>query len=382
VLFRLQAGAHPEVSATSMTPWAYGTTQLGVIAHYLRLSLWPQPLVVDYDDWPIARTVADVLPGAVVVVALLGVTLWAARRHPRWSFLGAWFFLILAPSSSVLPLAAEIAAERRMYVPLAAVVALAVVGGYEILGHVFRRFRHGEALRAAAGVCMVVIATGVLGLGTIRRNEDYRSLISIWGDTVAKRPNNSRAQNNLGTAYHMAGQLEEARKHYAEAVRVKPGFAVAQTNLAVVLVKQGKLAEAIAHFNQSLAARASLSVHANTRKQLAWALARHGRIEDAIADYREAVRLAPGDADALTSLADLLRRQGRLDEAVEAYSRALGIRPNQASTHVSLGQTLASQGKIADATRHFEAALRLDPNHPQARRALADLRNGVTRATP
>ena len=378
----LATGAHSEVFVTSLTPWEYASTEAGVIVHYLRLSVWAHPLVLDYDDWPVARTAAEVLPAAAVVLALLGATLWAARRQPWLGFLGAWFFLILAPTSSVLPLAAEVAAERRMYLPLAAVVVLLVVAGHVALGWVFCHLRSGDTLRGYAEACLVIALVGTLGYVTMGRNEDYRTLVSIWSDVVAKRPNNARAHNNLGTAFHLVGQLEPARIHYAEAVRIKPKDAPAQTNLGVVLVKQGKLEEGLAHFSEALAAPADPAKHANARKQLGWALARNGRLEEAIASYEEALRLTPNDADMHTSLADALRRRGRLEEAAAYYSQSLRLRPNQAGTHFSLGQTLALQGKIEDAARHFEAAVRLEPNHARARSALADLRSGITRATP
>ena len=77
-----------------------------------------------------------------------------------------------------------------------------------------------------------------------------------------------------------------------------------------------------------------------------------------------------------------LVRNGRLEEAAAHYSQALRPRANQAGTHFPVGQTLALQEKIEDGARHLEAAVRLEPNHARARSALADLRSGITRATP
>jgi len=79
------SGAHGESAGfgLSVTPWEYARTQAGVmIIHYLRLSFWPRPLVVDYYDWPVARTAAVVVPAGALVIGLLAATLWAARRRP------------------------------------------------------------------------------------------------------------------------------------------------------------------------------------------------------------------------------------------------------------------------------------------------------------
>jgi hypothetical protein len=108
--------------------WEYAQSQFGVIVYYLRLSLWPHPLVLDY-GWPVARTLGAILPAALVVAVLLAATVYGLVRWPKWGFLGACFFMILAPTSTILPLNC-LSCEYRMYLPLAALVAAVVLGGY------------------------------------------------------------------------------------------------------------------------------------------------------------------------------------------------------------------------------------------------------------
>ncbi len=98
-------------------------------AQSLRLSFSPSPLVVDYDGGPIARTAVAVVPAGALVIALRAPTLWTARRRPWRGFLGAWFFLVLGLTTSDPPLVEYFAAERRMYIPVAAVVTLVVIAG-------------------------------------------------------------------------------------------------------------------------------------------------------------------------------------------------------------------------------------------------------------
>ena len=112
-----------------MTPWEYLRTQFGWITHYLVLSVWPNPLVLDYGA-ATASSWKEIVPHALVVLALFIGTLVAFRRQPWLGFLGIWFFAILAPTSSIVPLFGQTAAEHRMYLPLAAVVTLIVVGGW------------------------------------------------------------------------------------------------------------------------------------------------------------------------------------------------------------------------------------------------------------
>src|SRR5262249_47876406 len=92
------------------TPWYYLWTQAGVIAHYLVLAFKPSPLVFDYYDWPHASSPLDVLPQALLVTGLFALTVWGVVRRSPAAFAGAVFFLVLAPTSSLLPIPTEIAA--------------------------------------------------------------------------------------------------------------------------------------------------------------------------------------------------------------------------------------------------------------------------------
>ena len=113
----------------SVAWWRYALAQFPAIAHYLRLCFWPHPLVIDYGS-DLAIQAASVAPSAIVLAALLAGVAFALVRRPAVGFLGVAFFAILAPSSSVVPVATQVMAEHRMYLPLAPVVVLAVIGFY------------------------------------------------------------------------------------------------------------------------------------------------------------------------------------------------------------------------------------------------------------
>jgi hypothetical protein len=120
---------HSAGFSTAVSPWTYLLNQAAMVTHYLWLAVWPRALVANY-GWPRPLTLGDVWPQALFLVALLAATIAALRRSPPIGFLGAWFFMTLAPTSSIMPIATEVGAERRMYLPLIALVVLGVVGGY------------------------------------------------------------------------------------------------------------------------------------------------------------------------------------------------------------------------------------------------------------
>ena len=272
----------------SFSTWEYLKTQPGVILHYLRLMLYPSPLCLDY-AWPVVRAASEIVPAALVIAAMVAATPWAWMRKPWLGFLGAWFFLILAPSSSAIPLA-DLAFEHRVYLPLAAVAALLVIGGHELSRRV--------ALPVKLGVAALIVLG--LGWGTIHRNHDYRSELSIWSDTVAKRPNNWRAQADLGVALERDGRTTEAIARYQEAIRLKPDYAIAHSNLGVALATQGHIEEAIAQFDEALRLNPA---SASALYNLGLALAKRGQPARATACYRRALRVDPSFVLARTALA-------------------------------------------------------------------------------
>ncbi len=111
------------------TWWSYALKQCEAIILYLRLTVWPNPLVVFYGI-DVVTNPAEVWLQALLLMALVAATLWAAWRRPILGFIGLWFFAILAPSSIVVPLVTQTVSEHRMYLPLVAPLVLAAGGLY------------------------------------------------------------------------------------------------------------------------------------------------------------------------------------------------------------------------------------------------------------
>ena len=330
----------------AVSEWRYGLTQFGAIVRYLRLSLRPAPLVFDYEPVGV-RGAGEVLPSALLVLLLLALTAWALWRRPAAGFLGAWFFVILAPTS-LLPSGVQAVAEHRMYLPLAAVVAALAVGIYAALGRI-------------PGLALLALAALGLGLATARRTADYRTNLALWADTAAKRPGNAFAQNNLGQALFLAGRAADAEARYVRALELDPGNAQAHYNLANILAGDGRLPRALKEFKEALRLRPDF-FEAHNNLGLAWAKA--GRPQEAIAEFAATLRLQPGSFAAHCNLADLLAEAGRLPESIAQYEQALRLEPDSAAVQENLGVVLAQADRVAEAITHLAAAVRINPGDP------------------
>ncbi len=339
-----------------VTPLQYAVSQPGVIAHYLRLSLWPAGLCLDY-AWPVADTAAKIVPPLVLIAALLALTVWSIFRWPAWSFLGAWFFLILAPTSSIVPIV-DLAFEHRMYLPLAAVLTGVVIGGYLFSGWLLARRWPVAGRRpfvlALIGYGLMGAISMTMGCLTVRRNLDYRSAITIWSDSVRKSPKNARAYVNLGVALAEQGQVDEAAVHYRKALEIRPDYADAYYNLGVNLDKRGQVDEAIAHYRKALELRPDF---ATAQNNLAWVLAtcsdaslRNGAKAVELAE--QAVQLSNSqDPEFLDTLAAAYAEAGLFSMAMQTARRALDLAVQQ--NKQVLTESIKAKIPLYDARKPF-----------------------------
>lgn len=340
--------------------WDYARTQGPAIIHYLGLCFWPSSLVFDYGT-PIEPLSVRTLASCLAIAALIAASGWALVRRPVIGFFGATFFLILAPSSSFVPVVTQTVAEHRMYLPLASVIALAVLAAYRWLG------RAALPLCLAAGACLLA--------ATWQRNTVYRSEERIWSDTVAKRPDNERAHTDLGSALKdKPGRLNEAVAQFVEALRLDPRNVAARNDLALCLSELGRTEEAIAQYEEALRVNPDVAeAHNNLGNSL---VKIPGKLREAIAQFREALRLSPNYAEAHINLGNALIADGQVADGVAHYEQGLRINPGYAEGHNNLGNALLRlPGRLDDAIDEFEQALRINPDYAEAHNNLGNALN-------
>lgn len=420
--------------STGVSPWTYLLNQTVMVAHYLRLAVWPRGLVANY-GWPLPLTLREVLPQALLVATLLALTAVALVRRPKWGFLGAWFFVTLAPTSSIVPIATEVGAERRMYLPLIAIVVLVVVSASLL-----------KRAASSGGAVALAVVAALFSIGVFARNREYASELRLARTVVERRPT-SVGHHALGVALLMDGDRDAAMSELRQAI---PGAPRAHYTLGVELLKDGRTTEAIDQFQAFLREQPNLVEAISARQLLGRALAQQqrwpeaieqeqqvltmnpsqaqrldthallaeaffgaenfqetiahceevlrfrpddgrvltrlgitliatGRLEEAVAAFRRAAAAAPTDADAQLNLASALYDRRDVQEAVVYAQRALALRPADAQAHHLLGRLLALLERFDEARAHFTSALQIDPANGDARADLGKLPAAIGR---
>jgi Tfp pilus assembly protein PilF len=313
-----------------------------VILHYIRLSVWPAGLCLDY-SWPVVKDFGRLLPFAAVVAAMVAATIWGLVRNKAWSYPAACFFVVLAPTSSFVPLM-DVIFEHRMYLPLAGVVVLVVLTGYVL----FERWSTRKL-----GIILATAVIVALGWGTFLRNNDYRSGESIWQKALDVVPNNVRAYYNLGLAMQKQGRLPEAIRNYNQAIKLNPDYYRAYYNLGHLMQSGGRLKEAAGYYQQVIAIKPDL---ADAHRNLGSAFLSMGRFDEAISEYHKALSIQPNDAETYNNLGLVFTRLKIFDVAERQFRKALEISPDLSETHRNLAAALKSQGKIEEAMEHYKKA--------------------------
>jgi len=338
-----------------VTPWTYALTQCGAIIHYLSLVVWPHPLVFDYGT-EIVGGLSEVWWQAAMLLALLTATVLLLVRRPKAGFVAAWFFIVLAPSSSIVPVATQTMAEHRLYLALAGPVVLAVWALGVWLG---RRVWMAAVAVALAG-----------GVATIARNTDYATAHDLWADTVAKRPASARAHHNLGLAEQARGRLDEAERHLRDAIALAPGTAEPLYNLGLVLTAKQLPTDAAAAYREAIRIDPESAAAHNNLANLLLAL---DQSEEAGAHYAEAVRLQPKFAGFRNSYGVWLLDENRPGDALVQLEEALRLQPQLAEISFNAGNAAAALGRLTTAEKHYRRALQLEPDHAEAHNNLGNL---------
>jgi hypothetical protein len=315
------ARSHTAGFGLGISVWQALATSGHAIVWYLRLALWPDALSISY-NWPVDAAIArywldDVLIGLLFV---LGIVL--ARRRAWFALPVLWFFASLAPSSSIVPILSEVAAERRMYLALLALTSALAFGSVVAFDRI------GPRARAwLPALCALLIAA--YGLRAHARAQDYRSEEALFTAALHVATDNPQAMWGLAGTLAEQHEYDRALALY-ERMAAKPYPYVGPASWGT----RGLLAESRLY--------ASLGDRARAERALQRALTHDPN--SALGKLQHAAMLVQQgqDAAALAALSDLLGQPFLLDRV-----------------HRELGVLYMRHGDTARATLHLTAAERL-----------------------
>lgn len=326
-----------------------------IIFYYLKLFLAPINLNID-NGFPFSTFSTD----ATIFVALLaiGAMLFLAFKTENLWIRGGilWFFITLAPTSSLVPLN-DLAVEHRMYLPMTLGLCLAAGGA-------MGKIPAGWTLR------FMVALIALFGLLTVSRNLVWTDEIRLWQDAVIKNPFSARTHNNLGKAYYENGQLELALFHLSKSNENIGRHLANQFNLTDPEKFLQRRADNTGN-DGGTAATDRLQIVADLSEphyNLASVHLDLGNLEQAEEEYRNAIRLNPDYFEALLGLGSVHARRGQTVQAIDFYRQSIQKRKsvtgkdNFPLARLNLGEILGRNGQFDEAIRELLLAIKGDPS--------------------
>ena len=316
-------GGMPPLSARVASVGANGM-------HYLASWLWPLHLSPHYP-----RTALSPLSAAAgwgMIALLTAAALLLRRKCPPLTVGWCWFLLALVPVSGLIPYGNAPYADRHMYLPGMG-LSLAAAGA---LTAAASRWKHHTAVRrllpAFAALPVILLAALAWRQTAFWRNDE-----AVFTRVMQLHPEDDLAHAKLGDICYARGDLDGAKRHYEEALRLQPGVAEWHYNLGSMLT------------DTDPAAAAALC--------------------------EAATRLNPQDGPAWTNLGYALLQLHRTAEAVPPLREGARLQPDNANAHLNLGVALLRLGDRKQARAAFQRALELDPQNAAAKANLAILTN-------
>ena len=202
------------------------------------------------------------------------------------------------------------------------------------------------------------------GLADSRR---FLELESRALEAIGRFPDSGPAWKALSVALRMQGK--DALHALQKAAELLPADAEAQCNLGNALRHGGRLDEAVARYRQAIR---NEPAYIEARHNLGNAQLALGRFDEAAASYREVLQINPNIAESHSNLGNALLALGRPEEAAASYRRALALNPELASAHSNLGDALRELGQSEQAAASCRRALAIDPNNAQAHNSLGN----------
>ncbi|MFC1624162.1 tetratricopeptide repeat protein [Candidatus Omnitrophota bacterium] len=372
---------------TLISPMQYLLTQFRVIITYLRLLFLPLNQNVDY-AYPISTTLLN-LPTLASLLLLAIILISAIRlfnKHRLISFSIFWFFLVLLPESSVIPIK-DVIFEHRLYLPMV---------GYSLffVSLVYYLFKEKRARLILIMLTLLIASYSIL---TYERNKVWENDFTLWDDTACKSPNKARVYNNRGNAYQNKGNLRQALLDYNKAIRIDPEYIEAYNNRGNIYQNKGEVTQAISDYNKVIeidphyaeaynnrgsaflnkgdATKALLDFnkaieidprYANAYNNRGNAHQNKGDLNQATSDYNKAIEINPGHARAYNNRGNVFQNKGEFDQAISDYNKAIEINPELVSAYNNRGSAYQNKGNLRQAILDYNKAIEIDPGYTNA----------------
>ena len=194
-----------------------------------------------------------------------------------------------------------------------------------------------------------------------------RSALALPFQGVSETFESGRNYLSYGSIFFQRGYFDQSAKAFQQALTNDPPSAEAAYGLGSAYLSQQKIAEARENFERATKLQANYpDTLANAWNNIGLIAAQANSTDEAVEDFREALRLSPDHLIALNNLGNAYRLQKNWDEAEKVFKHALEIDISDPEVNYGLAMVFAHDGDTAHAEQYLQMALKSRPNYPEA----------------
>ena len=321
---------------------------------YVQKLFWPVKLAAFY---PLAheRVIASFIGEALCIILISAGVLVTIRRWPFLLIGWLWFLGTLVPVIGLVQVGGQSMADRYDYIPSIGIFVAVVWGCGELLNR--------SKVNAVTGFAVAGVLLTLCAVATVSQARYWRNGIALFGHAAVVTLNNATAYDYLGVSLYSVGRNAEAKRALQIALQIDPTAFSLHKDIGLVLAKEGKPDEALLQYREELRLYPD---NPETQNFLGSELAARGKKEEALTHHSEAVRLKPSNAEYQNNLGAALAALGKKVEALAHYAEAVRLEPDNAQYQNNYGTALAREGQSQDAIEHYLAAVHLNPKYAEA----------------
>ena len=310
-------GPFAVVSLSALPMWIRVQHSIAALMIYLQKTFWPTNLAIYYpfkSVWP----QWTVLPSAGLLLLVVALVVWQARKR-GWLVVGwFWFVGTLVPVIGIVQVGAQGRADRYMYIPL---IGLFIA----VVWQVAEFARRNRATRILVGSFGALTLIGC-AWATEHQLSYWKDDLTLFSHTASSSVDNAYAQDLGATALAKRGFLGEAIRHWEIAIQMEPNLVSAHTDMAEALAEKHRFAEAVDHFKKAVELGPGLF---EAQSELAWIYATQPQYFDppSAIDLAEKANRAAGYEwpRYLDVLGAAYASAGRFNEAIASAEKARRI---------------------------------------------------------
>jgi Flp pilus assembly protein TadD len=389
VLTKIVGSPYIGYSIETITPYSYLLTQMRVFLTYIRLIILPMNQNLDY-NYPVYHSFFDleVFLSFLFLLLLFGLAVYLFYRSrftvinpptppfninpptPPFnkggqggiisdsrliSFGILWFFIVLLPTSSVIP-QRDVIMEHRLYLPSLGLILSLTIAGRMVLNTIFDKYQVSR--RYGLSLIVVISILSVLAFSTNRRNAVWQDDLTLQKDVVLKSQGKPRAHYNLGTAFLKRGYYMEALSEFKKAIEARDDGSITREkifiNMGVTLLRMERADEAIDVFREGLK---YFPANPGLLDNMAIALKKKGRHDEAIRYANQSLMMNPRNSDMHSLIGKIYYEQGSYEKAIEYYKKALEVNPDDLLISWDIALILDRMGRSEEASLYYKRYL-------------------------